>query len=343
MFYSSDKRFVQTIIFKLIDFRTWSPIHYKLPIPMNKIISFISKVAPSIFKYLSIIFFVGAFISFLFIVFNPVYFNTSWTIDTELAAHFGDFFGGFVGVMFSILSTLLLIYSISNQFIERQKRWATDNFYKMVEFHNNIVNQLTISNIYLTKRERSNGRRAFVIFKIQINHLLEVINRLNKQLHWGIQPMQTLHIAYIIFYYGISESWHSFLLDKIKVEEIHKGRILDNIEYTIDKIRKEKNLSLGRTNQTSLSSYFRNMYNLIKLVDENKFLSQQEKKDLITIYRTQLSNPELYVLFFHIASECGKGLLIYTKKYELLNDIPKGYCNEYDPMEVYNIKYEFEE
>ena len=108
MFYSSDKRFVQTIIFKLIDFRTWSPIHYKLPIPMNKIISFISKVAPSIFKYLSIIFFVGAFISFLFIVFNPVYFNTSWTIDTELAAHFGDFFGGFVGVMFSILSTLLL-------------------------------------------------------------------------------------------------------------------------------------------------------------------------------------------------------------------------------------------
>ena len=343
MFYSSDKRFVQTIIFKLIDFRTWSPIHYKLPIPMNKIISFISKVAPSIFKYLSIIFFVGAFISFLFIVFNPVYFNTSWTIDTELAADFGGFFGGFVGAMFSILSTLLLIYSISDQFIERQKRWATDNFYKMVEFHNNIVNQLTIPNIDLTKLERSNGRRAFVIFKIQINRLLKVINRLNEQLHWGIQPMQTLHIAYIIFYYGISESWFSFLPDKIKVEEIHKGRILDSIRYAIDKIRKEKKLSLGGTNQTSLSSYFRNMYNLIKLVDENKFLSQQEKKDLITIYRTQLSNPELYVLFFHIASECGKGLHIYAKKYELLNDIPKGYCDGYEPKEVYNIKYEFEE
>lgn len=309
----------------------------------NKIISFISKAAPSIFKYLSIIFFVVAFLSFLFIVFNPVYFNTSWTIDTKLAADFGGFFGGFVGAMFSILSTLLLIYTITDQFIERQKRWATDNFYKMVEFHNNIVNQLTISNIDRTKQKRSNGRRAFVIFKIQINHLLKVINRLNVQLGWKLQKIQILHIAYIIIYYGASKNWSSFLLDKIKVERIDKGYILYNIIYTIDKTRKEKKLSLGRTNQTSLSSYFRNMYNLIKLVDENKFLSQKEKKDLITIYRAQLSNPELYVLFFHIASGCGKGLLVYAQKYGLLNDIPKGYCDGYDLKEVYNIKYEFEE
>ena len=310
---------------------------------MNKIISFISKAAPSIFKYLSIVFFVGTFLSFLFIIFNPVYFNTSWTIDTKLAADFGNFFGGFVGAMFSILSTLLLIYSITDQFIERQKRWATDNFYKMVEFHNNIVNQLTISHINLTKPKPSNGRRAFVVFKIQINRLLKEINRLNEQQNWGIDSMQELHIAYIIFYYGIPKSSTSFLLDKIKVEVIHKGRILDNIIHTINKIRKEENLRLGRTNQTSLSSYFRNMYNLIKLVDENKFLSQQEKKELITIYRAQLSDPELYVLFFHIESGCEKGLLIYAKKYELLNDIPKDYCDEYDPNEVYNIKYEFEE
>ena len=245
--------------------------------------------------------------------------------------------------MFSILSTLLLIYSITDQFIERQKRWATDNFYKMVEFHNNIVNQLTISHINLTKPKPSNGRRAFVVFKIQINRLLKEINRLNEQQNWGIDSMQELHIAYIIFYYGIPKSSPSFLLDKIKVEVIHKGRILDNIIHTINKIRKEENLRLGRTNQTSLSSYFRNMYNLIKLVDENKFLSQQEKKELITIYRAQLSDPELYVLFFHIESGCEKGLLIYAKKYELLNDIPKDYCDEYDPNEVYNIKYEFEE
>ena len=309
---------------------------------MKQIISFISKAAPSIFKYLSIAFFVGTFLSFLFIVFNPVYFNTSWTIDTKLAADFGNFFGGFVGAMFSILSTLLLIYSITDQFIERQKTCATDNFYKMVEFHNNIVNQLTISHIDLTKPKPSNGRRAFVIFKIQINRLLKVINKLDERLCWGIQPMQTLHIAYIIFYYGISESLLPFLLDKIKVEEINKGR-LDNIRYTIDEIRKDINLNLGRTNQTSLSSYFRNMYNLIKLVDENKFLSQAEKMDLITIYRTQLSDPELYVLFFHIASGCGKGLRMYAKKYKLLNDIPKGYCDGYDPNEIYNIKYEFEE
>lgn len=221
---------------------------------MKQIISFISKAAPSIFKYLSIAFFVGTFLSFLFIVFNPVYFNTSWTIDTKLAADFGNFFGGFVGAMFSILSTLLLIYSITDQFIERQKTCATDNFYKMVEFHNNIVNQLTISHIDLTKPKPSNGRRAFVVFKIQINRLLKVINKLDERLCWRIQPMKSkkskksiksLHITYIIFYYGISKKSLTFLLDKIKVEEIDNGR-LDNIRYTIGKIRKEKKLSLGR-------------------------------------------------------------------------------------------------
>lgn len=282
--------------------------------------------------------------SFLGIILNKAYFNTSWSIDTKLAAEFGDFFGGYVGVMFSILSTLLLIYTIIDQFIERQKRWATDNFYKMLEFHNNMVDQLNVPHIDTTKSDLSNGRRAFVIFKDQIRYLLELIENLNARNQWALNKDQNLRIAYMIFYYGIDPKLLEFLQGKIK-ENIDSNIINIILNQILENIQENKELKLGRTNQTSLSAYFRNMYNLIKLVDNDKYLSKREKKNLITIYRAQLSNPELYVLFFNLRSYFGKKWndMKYVERYELLKNIPKDYCDGYNPEDYYKIEYEYNE
>ena len=281
-----------------------------------------------------------AVVSFGGIILNKAYFNTSWIIDTKLAAEFGDFFGGYVGALFSILSTFLLVYTIIDQFIERQRRWATDNFYRMLEFHNSMVNQLSVAHIDKRKKGRSNGRRAFVVFKIQINYLLKLIEDLDTKEKWNLDKELKLHIAYMIFYYGIDENWLPFLQEKIK-EDID----FDILKKILRRIRKNKKLKLGRTNQTSLSSYFRNMYNLIKIVDNDKYLSEQEKKDLIIIYRAQLSNPELYVLFFNLRSYFGRKWndKKYVEKYELLRNIPKGYCDGYNPEDYYKIEYEYNE
>ena len=270
---------------------------------------------------------------------NKVCFN----IDSTRASEFGSFFGGYVGVMFSILSTLLLIYTIIDQFIERQKRWATDNFYRMLEFHNDMVKQLSVAHINTTKPERSNGRRAFVVFKLQIHHLLELIEGLNTGEKWDLNKDQILRIVYMIFYYGIDRQWIEFLQDKIK-EDIDPDLLKKILDKIVDEIEKnELKWKLGRTNQTSLSSYFRNMYNLIKLIDNDKYLSKQEKKDLITIYRAQLSNPELYVLFFNLRSYFGKkwNNKGYVERYELLKNIPKNHCDGYNP-EYYYKKIRFE-
>lgn len=271
---------------------------------------------------------------------NKVCFN----IDSTRASEFGSFFGGYVGVMFSILSTLLLIYTIIDQFIERQKRWATDNFYRMLEFHNDMVKQLSVAHINTTKPERSNGRRAFVVFKLQIHHLLELIEGLNTGEKWDLNKDQILRIVYMIFYYGIDRQWIEFLQDKIK-EDIDPDLLKKILDKIVDEIEKnELKWKLGRTNQTSLSSYFRNMYNLIKLIDNDKYLSKQEKKDLITIYRAQLSNPELYVLFFNLRSYFGKkwNNKGYVERYELLKNIPKNYCDGYNPEDYYKkIRFEY--
>lgn len=297
-----------------------------------------------IIRILLVPLFIVAVISFICIIFNKAYFNTSCIIDTKLAAEFGSFFGGYVGVMFSIVSTLLLIYTIIDQHIERQKGWTTDKFYKMLEFHNNNVNQLSVSHINTRKKERSNGRRAFVIFKIQINLLLKLIESLNAKEKWNLDKEQKLHIIYMVFYYGIDKKSFDFLQGKIK-EDITVDLLRTILDKILIQIQEDKDLKLGRTNQTSLSAYFRNMYNLIKFVDNDKYLNKDEKKDLITIYRAQLSSPELYVLFFNLRSYFGKkwNNNKYVERYELLKNIPKDYCDGYNPEDYYKIEYDYNE
>nr|WP_211835423.1 putative phage abortive infection protein [Porphyromonas levii] len=149
-----------------------------------------------------------------------------------------------------------------------------------------MVNQLSVDQIDIDKNERSDGRSAFVVFKIQIHELLKLIEEINLKEKWNLKKDQRLHIAYMIFYYGIDSSWLSFLQGKIK-EDVDIN-ILNKI---LEKIQENKKLKLGRSNQTSLSSYFRNMYNLIKLVDNDKYLSKQEKKSLVTIYSLNCLTP----------------------------------------------------
>lgn len=270
--------------------------------------------------------------------------NVCFDINSTRASEFGSFFGGYVGVMFSIVSTLLLIYTVIDQHIERQKEWTTDKFYKMLEFHNNIVNQLSVAHIDTRKKDRSNGRRAFVIFKIQITRLLKLIEDLNEKEKWSLDKEQKLHIVYMVFYYGIDKEWVDFLQGKIK-EDITADLLRTILDKILSQIEEDKDLRLGRTNQTSLSAYFRNMYNLIKFVDNDKYLDKDEKKDLITIYRAQLSSPELYVLFFNLRSYFGKkwNNNKYVERYELLKNIPKDYCDGYNPEDYYKIEYDYNE
>jgi hypothetical protein len=295
-----------------------------------------------IFLIALILFFtVVGLLSFVFIVFNQAFFNTSFIIDTELASKFGSFFGGYVGTIFSILSALLLTYTIITQNIENRKDEVRNHFFKMLDFHNETVKEISISHIDSEKSYQSEGRRAFVVFKIQIKRLLELIRKLNEEEKWGLNEIQQLDVAYIVFYYGLDTTWTTFIADKLKTYPNHKVIITK----LLVKIKENPKLKLGRTNQTILSTYFRNMYNALKLVDDNKFLELSEKQDLIKIYRAQLSNPELYILFFNLMSRFGKKWKEkdFVVKYRFIKNIPKGYCDGYEPSEYFKMTYEDDE
>lgn len=303
-----------------------------------------TKTTKIIFLIISSIFGIIGIISFFIIVFNESYhFNKTSIIDPNLASQFGDFFGGFVGTLFSILSVFLLIYTILHQNKESQKTALETNFFRMIDYHNQNVNQLKIAHLDSTRKdETSDGRRAFVQFKIQIHRLFEIVRQIKSEKDYKLTDEQIADIVYIIFYYGIDGSWVNFIESKLeRYTPIHK-------ELTVEiqnRINLNPNLKIGRTNQTNLSTYFRNMYNAIKLVNESKSLNKIEKNELIKIYRAQLSNPELYVLFFNVLSRFGKKWKEnkYITTYQILKNIPNHYCEDYIPNDYFPMKYEDDE
>lgn len=277
----------------------------------------------------------------LIIIFNKAYFNTSCIIDTKLASDFGSFFGGFVGTIFSLLSVLLIAYSIVNQNLVNRKNMLINNFFKMIDYHNQNVDQISIPHIDKDKEVEESGRRAFVVYKIQIKRIVEHVREIIKVENITIGEEKIIDISYMIFYYGLDERWRDFI--------IKMTTNIDSSEIIIDKlleiIKSKPKLKIGRTNQTNLSTYFRNMYNAIKLIDSSKDLSSNEKKEAIKIYRAQLSNPELYVLFFNLISRFGEKWKKneYVIRYEFIKNIPEGYCDGFNPEEFFKIKYEYEE
>ncbi len=293
----------------------------------------------SVLSFFGMIGFLGLFI----IVFNDTFnFGDSKYFDADLASKFGSFFGGVIGTIFGVISVLLIIYTIINQNYENKKSALETNFFRMIDYHNQNVNQLNIPHLDSTrKNDFSEGRRAFVQFKIQIHRLFQLVNQANIDKEFNLNKDEIADIVYIVFYYGIDGSWIKFIEDKLSRYSNNQA-IAKEIQ---DRINKNPDYKIGRTNQTNLSTYFRNLYNAVKMIDNSKYLTKKDKNNLIKIYRAQLSNPELYVFFFNVISRFGKKWKEndYVVRYELIKNLPKDYCDDYDPKEYFDMTYEFDE
>lgn len=274
------------------------------------------------------------------VVFDDAYFQCGADINTELASDFGDFVGGFIGTLFGLLSVVLLAYSILKQTYETRRNNIRNSFFKMIDYHYKNVEQIELTKPG-NKSVLEKGRRGFVAYKIQLKRLLQAVCKINKEHELGLNGHDVASIAYMVFYYGADDSWKQFLREKIDCYACSEVMIDELILLS----KKNPELNLCRTNQTILSAYFRNMYNAIKLVDSDVNFTKGEKYELIKIYRAQLSNPELYILFFNVISPFGKKWREkdYVNRYALVKNIPYGYLDGYDMKRYFCIQYEYEE
>lgn len=250
---------------------------------------------------------------------------------------------------------------------ESRRNTIKTNFFNMVNYHYRMLDDLEVKP--LTEKQENDsekqendseketiqerqphsykGRMAFTVYKQQLCLLLQVVKQADK----GLNDRSRAKAAYLIFTYGLDTRW----LEETKRIFRKKG-LNENLVVQIQKVllkgkdtegRLFSNFDLGRTNQTFLGAYFRNMYNAIKLIDreEDPIFNDKEKEELIRIYRAQWSNPELYVMFFQFISVFEKEWKPLVNKYQLIQNIPSdGYLEGYDLQRFFKkVAPEYEE
>lgn len=261
----------------------------------------------------------------------------------DVPGDYGDYVGGFVGTVLTVESLLLVAYTILGQTCETAKNAVVGQFFKMLDYHQNNLQSISVKP--LSKENPSPPavhRMAFVTLKIQFHYLLQEVIKINEEKKLKLTHEQLADISIVIFYYGMDSGWEQFILDKLAVYGEASSTMVENLKTAL---KDNPHGRLSRTNQTHLSSYFRNMYNAIRLIDESIYLKEREKLHYVRILRAQLSNPELYVLFFNLLSRFGKKWREkkYIEKYSFLTNLPMKYTDNYNPRTYFRIEYEEDE
>ncbi len=227
----------------------------------------------------------------------------------------GDFINGVTSPFLSIAAFILLFLTYSSQktelrlnrsILEKQnelinKQQFENTFFNLINLHNQIVNDIDTESI-----RRSAGFKE---------------TKEDRTIVKGRDCFMKFYEIFRIMHNQLSTKHASFK------EPIYKNKLelIDAIyvEFFIER-------------QSDLGHYFRNLYHIIKFVDNANI---NNKKEYTNLVRAQLSTGELLILYFNCLSRYGhEKFKPLIEKYSLLKNIAnnselKRYdCNDlYDP------------
>lgn len=281
------------------------------------------------------------FVVFFFILFfNKNIILSLHDIKVDFFGNIGSYLGGVFGTIFTMFTTGLLIYQIYKQQIITYKKDITDKFYKHLDIHMHDLFALKVKNVIIgSAKERSEGRRVFVVFRIQIKYIIQTLEALP---NWSaFSKRDQMKIVFVIFYHGYSEKWKDdfkeIMMSEVLIGVDRVDDIISLLENNHLKMMKDKNgnstkVNITRTNLTTISSYFENMFFAINLIDKAEYFDLNEKRNLVDMFVCQLSEPEKFIFFFYLNSSFGekwKNEKLFN--YNLLSGLTKRYCFVYDP------------
>lgn len=218
----------------------------------------------------------------------------TFTINIDRYNNLGDFIGGVTTPFLSIAAFILLYMTYKSQKKELEesqeilrnqnevmtKQQFETTFFNMINLHNQIVNQISI--ICDVHDEYGN------------------ILKTRKETIRGRECFDG--------FYNIFRSFHKSFFENPAVPKNPKDDFIDLV-YT----------EFYEKRQSMLGHYFRNLYHIVKFVDNANI---KNKKEYTNILRAQLSKYELLLLYFNCLSRNGsEKFKPLVEKYSLLKNI----------------------
>lgn len=254
--------------------------------------------------------------------------------DFQYWGQLGDFLGGVLNPCLSFMALIAVLHSIkiqSKELSEAQKETKIANrlqsqqtalferqnfestFFRLLDVHARIVQNL--------QYEAAIGHNAFEVISRELHNVCARTCKSENERHFNQYRHYTPLLNSII------------IPPEVQLQNYMKDAEVKSVDFAI---RHSSTMVLGHQGDGPLALYFRNMYQLLKLIENARFdnpsdeqrskrmsiralrLDYYQKRQYANILRAQLSQPELEALIFNCASDSGAGLKAYVEKYSLL-------------------------
>lgn len=272
-----------------------------------------------------LIIFLGIFI----FSWNNWNFSKSSEIELERLTQFSDFIGGLVGPIFALVGVILFYIALT----EQKKDFATNR--DALQAQTKALEQQIVE-FELQRQELSETRQIFKIqtetfrkqqFESTFFNLLnlhhQIVNSIDvsrrEQKYPGFESLLNKNIdrnekitvvttgrdCFVIFGNDYREKYTKFKSENPEMDELE--------------LVKHSYWNFYKKYQSDLGHYFRNLYHIFKFINN----SDEPNKNIYTsLVRAQLSNDELFLLFYNCTSNLGnEKFLPLIEKYNLLQNL----------------------
>lgn len=231
-------------------------------------------------------------ISAIFIIFSIIIFgwgrliklaNEDYLLDNTLFGTFGDFIGGVLGTIFTIISVLLVIKTFKYQ----QMVTSSNETQLIVQRFNDLFFEL------------------LHLYQNQVNELCGQLDNFDKK-----SDSETTELQY--------NNKDFFDIEKVILQNNfkHKKSFEDNRNASVIDYMK-----FYIENRTKIAAYFRTLYRIYDLIDNAK-IEETSKKNYLKIIRAQLTESELFFLRYNAMTYYGRKFIKYINKYHVLKHLP---------------------
>lgn len=243
-------------------------------------------------------------------------------INYDITSKYGAFFGGVVGTLFTLTGTILIFFSLYEQTKQNKKHDFESKFYEMIRIHRENANEI--------RTNRVEGRAAIEkIIEILRIWYLEVEDAIKKiknsdvsdsdfnslyhskhQVSKYLKSIDNMEVQFLI--HKLSYGYFFYTLDKYHITK-NKDDIMYSINFLVTNILERNNLTSNEPSKlnsntnfnTLLGHYFRHLFQIIKLISEEKILPEDEKYKYSKIVRALLSDYEQILLYYNSLSVMG--------------------------------------
>ena len=233
-------------------------------------------------------------VAFLFLIFAVLCFTwRMWSslsiqlpIDPEIWGQFGDFVGGTLGVIFSLISVMLVVWTFKTQNETAETQRFNDLFFELLHLYQSEVKELNgVKEKIVDIKKEENVENSYKVKKERIEYTDKDFFDEEKNL--------------------IQKNYRH-----LKSYENNVSRALSY--YMLFYVE----------NRSKMAAYFRTLYRIFELIDKSSLINETRKKEYSKIIRAQLTESELFFLRYNATTIYGNQFITYLNKYNVLKHLP---------------------